>query len=108
IKERDALLNVALEQQQMYLLVQCVAEFAEGRYTHRGCSLPTLLDWTWNKVHQVKSSVDTLCAPLFDPSCGVISAEGIMTLHQNLTTLSSLTALTQAIKDNSNSITAQG
>lgn len=37
--------------------------------------------------------------PLFDPDCGVISAESITTLHQNLNSLASLTTVVTAIRD---------
>lgn len=59
--EREALLNVALEQQLVSLLVQCVTEFSEGRFTNLGCSLPSLLDWAWAKVAEIKTSNDSLC-----------------------------------------------
>lgn len=59
--EREALLNVALDQQLVSLLVQCVTEFSEGRFTNMGCSLPSLLDWAWAKVSEIKASSDNLC-----------------------------------------------
>lgn len=59
--EREALLNVALDQQLVSLLVQCVTEFSEGRFTNLGCSLPSLLDWAWAKVAEIKASSDNLC-----------------------------------------------
>lgn len=59
--EREALLNVALDQQLVSLLVQCVTEFSEGRFTNLGCSLPSLLDWAWAKVAEIKASSDSLC-----------------------------------------------
>ena len=58
--EREALLNVALDQQLVSLLVQCVTEFAEGRFTNLGCSLPSLLDWAWARVTEIKASNDSL------------------------------------------------
>ncbi|XP_042889843.1 protein split ends-like, partial [Penaeus japonicus] len=48
--------------------------------------------------------------PLFDPDCGVISAESITTLHQNLNSLASLTTVVTAIRDcaKTNMITMKG
>ncbi|XP_071534189.1 uncharacterized protein Elys isoform X2 [Panulirus ornatus] len=108
--EREALLNVALDQQLVSLLVQCVAEFSEGRFTNLGCSLPSLLEWAWSRVCTIKTTNDNQCLPLFDPDCGVMSAESIAILHQNLTSLASLTTIITAIRDyaNTNMITLQG
>ncbi|ROT67431.1 Protein ELYS [Penaeus vannamei] len=110
VLEREALLNVALDQQLVSLLVQCVAEFAEGRFTNLGCSLPSLLDWAWSRVCAIKATNDNLSLPLFDPDCGVISAESITTLHQNLNSLASLTTVVTAIRDcaKTNMITMKG
>lgn len=54
----------------------------------------------------------TICIPglpLFDPECGVVSTDNIATLHQNLTSLASLTTVVTAIKDfaHTNLITLQ-
>lgn len=61
VSEREALLNVALDQQLVSLLVQCVSEFSEGRFTSLGCSLPSLLDWAWSRITAIKNTNDTLC-----------------------------------------------
>ncbi|XP_050715881.1 protein ELYS-like isoform X9 [Eriocheir sinensis] len=108
--EREALLNVALDQQLVSLLVQCVTEFSEGRFTNLGCSLPSLLDWAWVKVAEIKASSDSLCLPMFDPDCGVVSSDNIAMLHQNLTSLTTLTTIVTTIRDHahSNLITLQG
>nr|XP_045604615.1 protein ELYS-like isoform X1 [Procambarus clarkii] len=110
VKEREALLNVALDQQLVSLLVQCVAEFSEGRFTNLGCSLPSLLEWSWSRVSVIKATNDNLCMPLFDPECGVMSPESITSLHQNLTSLASLTTIITTIRNyaNTNMITLQG
>ncbi|KAG0728092.1 Protein ELYS [Chionoecetes opilio] len=108
--EREAVLNVALDQQLISLLVQCVREFSEGRFSTLGCSLPALLDWAWHRVTEIKASNDTLSLPLFDPECGVVSTDTIALLHQNLTHLITLTTIITTIRDNAhaNLITAQG
>ncbi|XP_069945568.1 protein ELYS isoform X3 [Cherax quadricarinatus] len=108
--EREALLNVALDQQLVSLLVQCVAEFSEGRFTNLGCSLPSLLEWSWSRVSAIKTANDSLSFPLFDPDGGVMSSESITALHQNLTSLASLTTIITTIRDyaNTNMITLQG
>ncbi|KAK4321740.1 hypothetical protein Pmani_007480 [Petrolisthes manimaculis] len=110
VSEREALLNVALDQQLVSLLVQCVSEFSEGRFTSLGCSLPSLLDWAWSRVTAIKNTNDTLCLPLFDPECGVVSSDNISSIHQNLTSLASLTTVVTAIRDfaHTNLITLQG
>ncbi|KAK3879519.1 hypothetical protein Pcinc_015928 [Petrolisthes cinctipes] len=110
VSEREALLNVALDQQLVSLLVQCVSEFSEGRFTSLGCSLPSLLDWAWSRVTAIKNTNDTLCLPLFDPECGVVSSDNITSIHQNLTSLASLTTVVTAIRDfaHTNLITLQG
>ncbi|KAK8405675.1 hypothetical protein O3P69_001874 [Scylla paramamosain] len=108
--EREALLNVALDQQLVSLLVKCVTEFSEGRFTNLGCSLPSLLDWAWGRVTEIKTSNDNLCLVLFDPDCGVVSSENIALLHQNLTNLITLATIITTIRDyaHSNLITLQG
>ncbi|XP_045138597.1 protein ELYS-like isoform X4 [Portunus trituberculatus] len=108
--EREALLNVSLDQQLVSLLVQCVTEFSEGRFTNLGCSLPSLLDWAWGRVTEIKTSNDNLCLLLFDPDCGVMNSENIALLHQNLTNLTTLATIITTIRDSaqSNLITLQG
>ena len=59
--EREALLNVAIDEQLVSFLLQCVSEFSEGRFTNLGCSLPALLEWTWSRVCSIKATNDSLC-----------------------------------------------
>ncbi|XP_068200188.1 protein ELYS-like isoform X2 [Palaemon carinicauda] len=108
--EREALLTVALDEQLVSFLLQCVNEFAEGRFTNLGCSLPSLLEWSWSRVCSLKSANDSLCMPMFDIDSGVMSSSSILALHQNLTSLSSLTTVITAIRDcaQTNLITLQG
>lgn len=61
VSEREALLNVALDQQLVSLLVQCISEFSEGHFTSLGCSLPSLLDWAWSRITAIKNTNDALC-----------------------------------------------
>ena len=61
MKEREAILTVALEQHMVSLLVQCVTELSDGKFSHLGCSLNTLLEWAWSRLHKLKVANDRLC-----------------------------------------------
>ncbi|XP_076032240.1 uncharacterized protein LOC143020018 isoform X2 [Oratosquilla oratoria] len=107
IKEREMVLKIALDHQLVCFLVNCVEEFAEGRFTHLGCSLSTLLDWAWHQVYNLKDSNNSLCAPLFDVDVGVVSQESICSLYQNLTLLSTLQSVITAIRNNAHAVTSR-
>ncbi|XP_064087385.1 protein ELYS-like isoform X3 [Macrobrachium nipponense] len=108
--EREALLTLALDEQLVSFLLQCVNEFSEGRFTNLGCSLPSLLEWAWSRVCSMKTANDSLCMPMFDIDSGVMSSSNINTLHQNLTSLTCLTTVITSIRDcaQTNMITLQG
>ncbi|XP_066981353.1 protein ELYS-like isoform X2 [Macrobrachium rosenbergii] len=108
--EREALLTLALDEQLVSFLLQCVNEFSEGRFTNLGCSLPSLLEWAWSRVCSIKAANDSLCMPMFDVDSGVMSSSNINALHQNLTSLTCLTTVITSVRDcaQTNMITLHG
>ena len=62
---RECLLNLALDYSMVNFIMKCVQEWAAGEFVHLGCTLKFLLDWAWEKVSLVKSTIDATCKSNF-------------------------------------------
>ncbi|WAR15663.1 ELYS-like protein [Mya arenaria] len=51
-------------------------------YEHQGCTLKSVLDWTWDTVSKLKHQIDTLSAPLYNWSGLTLDERAVQTLVQ--------------------------
>ena len=66
LQQRRHLLDVALEQSLVNIIIAAVREWSDGRYSKVGCNLKFLLDWAWARVVSIKNTIDTNTLGLFD------------------------------------------
>ena len=88
------------------VIVSAVRDWSDGRYTKAGCNLKFLLDWAWDKVVTIKSTIDTKTIPLFDHSLAEIdeAARSVLVslsgqLAQLVTVISSLSSMSGVITE---------
>ncbi|XP_052759719.1 protein ELYS-like [Mya arenaria] len=80
--QREALFSVALEYNLVNFIKTCIAQWADGEYEHQGCTLKSVLDWTWDTVSKLKHQIDTLSAPLYNWSGLTLDERAVQTLVQ--------------------------
>lgn len=66
--QREAILNVALENHLISWLHSCARDWANGKFSSAGCSLDFLLNWAFQRAVVLKTNCDKFCASLFDYS----------------------------------------
>ena len=100
LEQRRHLLDVALEQSLVNIIITAVREWSDGKYAKVGCNLQFLLAWAWNQVVRIKNTIDTNTLGLFDHSMSGTdeSARGCLVslsgqLAQLVTVLSSLASV---------------
>ena len=100
LEQRRHLLDVALEQSLVNIIITAVREWSDGKYSKVGCNLQFLLSWAWNQVVRIKDTIDTNTLGLFDHSMSgtdevargcLVSLSG--QLAQLVTVLSSLASV---------------
>ncbi|XP_029651707.1 protein ELYS isoform X1 [Octopus sinensis] len=82
--QREALLSLCLEYHMVNVILKCIDEWAEGEFTAQKCTLKYLLDWSWNKVVQIKEAIDSNTKHFFDWSGLPIDDTCIQGLHRCL------------------------
>ena len=100
LQQRRHLLDVALEQSLVNIIISAVREWSDGRYSKVGCNLKFLLDWAWARVVNIKNTIDTNTLGLFDHTMSDADegARGVLVslsgqLAQLVTVLSSLSSV---------------
>jgi hypothetical protein len=103
-KRREAVLTLALEEDQRPFLLTIIEWWAE-ELPDAGCSVKFFLNWLWKQVIHAKSSIDNLIEGLFDPSTDTI---GLTPLRSQRINLDTLRALLKALINCAAPSTAQG
>eukprot|EP00095_Tigriopus_kingsejongensis_P000853 maker-scaffold1106_size62344-snap-gene-0.11 protein:Tk00853 transcript:maker-scaffold1106_size62344-snap-gene-0.11-mRNA-1 annotation:"protein elys" len=96
-EQRTQLLTVALENHLVSLLTGCVWHWKDGKYNNADCTLKFILDWSWERVTQIKHSIDRVTLPLFDLTCIELNEATRKSLMQNSQQLRHLCAVTEAL-----------
>lgn len=60
-QQRSSLLTVALDHHLVDFLKTCLLHWSDGKYSDAGCTMEFFLDWAWNRVANIKQSVDKVC-----------------------------------------------
>ncbi|XP_030843104.1 protein ELYS isoform X2 [Strongylocentrotus purpuratus] len=107
VQQREALLTLALEHNQLGFLVACISSWSQGDFTS-GMNLRSILEWAWGKVANIKQTVDEICVPLYDGYGTTLDSQANKLLKTCSTQLRHMVDLFQALLDQSGSTTDQG
>ncbi|TRY74821.1 hypothetical protein TCAL_05664 [Tigriopus californicus] len=107
-EQRSQLLTVALENHLVSLLTGCVWHWKDGKYVNAGCSLKMILDWSWERVTQIKHSIDKVTLPLFDLSCLELNEATRKSLLQSSQQLRHLCSVNEALIKHAGIVTEHG
>lgn len=121
--QRSLLLTVALENHLVSLLTGCIMHWKDGmsfnftlclfiqnktisnapfldilgKYASSGCTLKSILVWSWDRVSSIKQLIDKVTQPLFDLSCIELNESTKKALMQNLQQLKHLTRVLEML-----------
>ena len=68
----------------------------------------SILDWAWNKVANIKESLDRLCMPLYDGYGTLPDQQTMHTLDHSAFQLNHMVLIFQSLLDQSGTTTEQG
>ncbi|XP_054719171.1 protein ELYS-like [Uloborus diversus] len=68
ISQREMLMQLALEYNLPFFFMQCLKEWRCSDSIHEGCTSKALLNWTWKKLMNIKTSIDKMSVSLFNCS----------------------------------------
>jgi hypothetical protein len=99
LMQRETLLLVMLQNDQLPFLISVVKHLSTGDYDHIGCSLKMVSEWIWNQVSQTKTLIDQISQPLFNTSSKEMFDENyaVKTLYSYETDLKNLSLLLKSI-----------
>ena len=96
--QRKALLLVMLQNEQITFLLDIIKCWSTREYDHIGCSLEFLMEWIWDQVSLLKTSIDQVSQPLFPSSEDVFDENyGVKTLYSYEVDLNNLYLLIKKI-----------
>ncbi|XP_041480738.1 protein ELYS-like isoform X1 [Lytechinus variegatus] len=107
VQQREDLLTLALEHNQLGFLVACISSWSQGDFTS-GMNLRSILEWSWGKVASIKQTVDEICVPLYDGYGTTLDSHSYKLLKTCSTQLCHMIDLFQALLDQSGTTTDQG
>nr|XP_054769221.1 protein ELYS-like [Lytechinus pictus] len=107
VQQREDLLTLALEHNQLGFLVACISSWSQGDFTS-GMNLRSILEWAWGKVASIKQTVDEICVPLYDGYGTTLDSHSYKLLKTCSTQLCHMIDLFQALLDQSGTTTDQG
>ena len=96
-KRREAVLTLALENNELPVLLEIIENWAEGEYDDAGCSCKFFLAWLWKQVIRIKESIDELIVPIFDESADSFDNSTVDTLRAYQNHLKSLQVLLKSL-----------
>ena len=68
--QREFLLTLLLDRNEMSLLMKIITAIATGELIIQAFNLKTILEWIWSRISVTKAAIDKVSEPLFEPSLG--------------------------------------
>ncbi|XP_074599057.1 protein ELYS-like [Brevipalpus obovatus] len=106
--KRKAILSLALKYDHLPTLIKLIERWASGEWTKIGCDCRFILNWIWEKVGRMKTSIDELTHCLFDGSNKKLSEPDYILLSRYVSVLKSLEILVHKLAQNGTLSTEQG
>lgn len=76
--QREFLLTLLLDRNEMQLLMKIIIAITNGELIIQNFNLKTILEWIWSRISVTKAAIDKVSEPLFDCSLGGVDDKYIM------------------------------